>query len=269
MSTPEQLAAWKYHKRGWSIFPCRNKIPINEALKPDATGKPSTNWLWECKPTDEDIIRWWKQYPNAQIAVACGKLSGVCAIDIDSKTDRVRYPDHVLVPPRELADTYGLQLTTNTGGGGHHLIFKYKDEYGHITNSVKNFHPQIDLRFEKSYIILPPSTHHETLKRYEWARLVDESNEPFDLPEAFLERSEAIQKTGTDWNQLAKGVGEGSRNNTAAQLTGKLLQFMDEETSWKMLKGWNNENKPPLPEAELWSVFENILKRSFIRKVRL
>jgi len=261
-STPEQLAAWHYFKRGWSIFPCRNKQPLFEAF---ASTGGKNKWVWERKPTKEEVIDWWKTYPNAQIGLACGKLSGVVAIDIDTKTDRARHPNHELVDPELLAYEYGLHLMTITGSGGRHLLCKYVEG---VRNSAKSFHPQIDIRGEGGYIILPPSLH-ESGNRYEWARLVDESNEPLDLPEAFLERSEAIQRVGTDWDQVARGVGEGSRNNTAAQLTGKLLQFLDKETAWKMLKGWNNENKPPLPEAELWAVFVNISKRSFINKVKL
>lgn len=266
MSTPEQLAAWKYHQRGWSIFPCKNKIPLKEALKPNKLGRNSTDWLWEYRPTDEEIISWWKEYPTAQIAVACGKLSGIMAIDIDSKTDHKRFPEHVLVPPRELADLYGLQLTTNTGGGGHHLICKYKPDV--LGNTVKDIHPQIDIRTEKGYIILPPSIHEGTGIRYSWDKLVDESSEPLELPPLILEQSEASQGTPKDWSMIGKGVGKGSRNNTATQLTGKLLLIFDEDTAWQMLKGWNSHNSPPLLERELWSAFSNIVKRSFIKKIK-
>lgn len=54
------------------------------------------------------------------------------------------------------------------------------------------------------------------------------------------------------------GVPEGSRNNTAASMAGRLLRKFSEENAWEKLIDWNKLNKPPLPGKELKAVFESI-----------
>lgn len=56
------------------------------------------------------------------------------------------------------------------------------------------------------------------------------------------------------------GVPEGSRNNTAASMAGRLLRKFSEEEAWQKLERWNGKNQPPLPTKELRSVFESIRK---------
>lgn len=70
--------------------------------------------------------------------------------------------------------------------------------------------------------------------------------------------------TKSNWNpEILNGVNEGSRNDSATSVTGKLLtRFTKEEwesEAYPLLQAWNtSKNKSPLPEKELRSVFNSI-----------
>ena len=64
--------------------------------------------------------------------------------------------------------------------------------------------------------------------------------------------------------EIIYGVQEGERNVNATALAGKLLGCLPTEdwwVAWELLKSWNAQNKPPLPEKELRRVFEKIAER--------
>lgn len=127
---------------------------------------------------------------------------------------------------------------------------------------------------------LPTSTHLKDPKHpYVCMLILNElDREPYDLEEfvavlrvldVFREekapaREVSLQKEKL-WEAGADGVNKGSRNATAASMTGKILgklpQKLWETVGWGGLKEWNVRNNPPIPEPELRSVFESITKR--------
>lgn len=74
-----------------------------------------------------------------------------------------------------------------------------------------------------------------------------------------------ISSGSTFDSKILKGGSEGSRNDNAAKLIGKLLAHFPvtewETTAWEIVASWNKSNTPPLDEQELRSVFESIKKR--------
>ena len=67
--------ATAYARQGWAVFPLAGKVP---AIK-DGRG---------CLDATSDaaqVAQWWKEYPNAGIGLACGAVSGVWVLDIDTK----------------------------------------------------------------------------------------------------------------------------------------------------------------------------------------
>jgi replicative DNA helicase len=69
-----------------------------------------------------------------------------------------------------------------------------------------------------------------------------------------------------NWEDVVKGISEGSRNETATKFVGKLLQTFAPidwgTTVWEMLVMWNQRNSPPLGEVELRSVFNSVTARA-------
>ena len=137
-------AALAYARKGWRVFPVKAgaKIPATAHGVKDATSDP-------------DMVRlWWRDMPEANIALACGMSSGVVAIDIDApsgghKADGAK---SIKAAGLELPDT----LTQRTPNGGYHLLYKAEDGIGNATNL--NGLAGVDVRGEGGYILLAPST---------------------------------------------------------------------------------------------------------------
>lgn len=136
MQPPFIKFALHYISLGWSIFPAvpRGKRPLTTNGYKDAT-------------TDiEQVKRWWMNTPNANIAIATGKISNIVVVDVDGY-----YPEDW--PPLDSickVKTYK----------GYHLYFKYP-EHHKITCRAKILDSCVDIRADGGYIIAPPSIHPE------------------------------------------------------------------------------------------------------------
>ena len=146
-------AALYYASLGWHIFPCKPgaKEPLTKHGVKDAT-------------TDEETIReWWAKWPDANVAMACGKKSGYYVVDIDVDADKgvdgwnslvALEKDNGLTPPTILQET---------PRGGAHLFYR-TDRPPKNKNSL---FPGIDIRGDGYYVVLAPSIHPNG-KAYAW-----------------------------------------------------------------------------------------------------
>lgn len=231
--------ALKYCSLGFSV------IPIGQDKKP-------YNLLeWEkyqtSRPTEEEITKWWTQWPDANIGIVCGRVSGLSVLDIDPEANL----KNIKIP---------LTPTVKTGRGWHYY-FKYPAGL-ELGNSI-GFRTGMDFKATGGYVIAPPSKH-SSGNLYEWSIGLDDC-ELAEIPEWLLNELQEKNKGTTNWDKVAKGVSEGSRNMTAAQYVGKLLHELSpvfwESVAWEGVKKWNVLNKPPLPERELRTTFDSIAER--------
>ena len=241
-TNPVLRQALEYREKlGWSI------IPVGTNKKPLITREK----YQFVKPTAEEIIHWFEQFPDANIAVITGEISGVIVADVDPRhggTDK---------DFRELNT-----VKAKTGGGGWHFYFSHEKGF----KNKAGIKPGLDIRADGGYVILPPSIH-ESGGKYEW--IVD----PFNgtqaaLPDFVKKLANKIPQIVGDSPQedtILNGVGEGQRNEAAAKATGMLLARLPQEKweneAWPFLKAWNKTNRPPLPEEELRQVFDSIQER--------
>ena len=222
--------------KGFSIIPVgRDKRPL---VKWERYQKERAD--------EEQIQHWFEQYPQMNIGVVTGAISGIVVIDVESGGSTKEFPPTVI---------------SRTGGGGWHLYYRHPGVA--IKNSVKDIAPLTDVRGDGCYVVLPPSVH-ASGNNYEWAMSPNVADFA-DLPPHILEKIKA-PKGKIDWKELSTTkVPEGRRNNTAAQFIGKLLHRLPPElweTVWPAVKEWNQKNcNPSLDEKELRSVFESIGKR--------
>jgi len=105
--------------------------------------------------------------------------------------------------------------------------------------------------------VAPPSSH-ASGGTYEWFR--KELVQPFPY-QMFGETPGEYKKK--DWQDiLVNGANKGERNQTAAQVVGKLLKTLPFEdwmtVAWPMLVHWNASSNPPLDDRELRGVFNSI-----------
>ena len=114
--------------------------------------------------TDEGIIRnWFKDHPDANVAIATGEASKLLVIDVDCGAGKVGFEtleklEFALGPlPRA--------LTVRTGSGGLHVYVKMPGYP--VGCSAGKIGEDIDVRANGGYVVAPPSNHISG-NQYEW-----------------------------------------------------------------------------------------------------
>ena len=151
--------ALNYLAKGYSVIP----------IKPSK--RPFIQWeeFKKKQPTQDEVREWWRKWPSANVAIITGKISGICAIDIDEdegfEAIQDYIPDSLVIP------------TSKTPKEGQHLYFQMPEKS--IGNNSRII-PGCDFRGEGGYIIAPPS------KGYSWldGLSIDEV-EPPSLPSKY------------------------------------------------------------------------------------
>ena len=207
------------------------------------------------------IKRWWRDNPDAGIGIAVGPKSGLIAIDIDPRNGGTTTLQKKEKELGKLPDT----VTTLTGGGGRHLIFKHpsfpvrKDSHGKLLG------PGIDVLAKGSIMIVPPSRHISG-KRYRWeAGKSLLKMKPADLPDPWLAPLRGDQKSDAAREPVAgkpERVVEGHRNSHLTSLAGKLQNTgISSDVLLAALVAENRKAcKPPLAKAEVKKIAKSIAK---------
>jgi hypothetical protein len=132
-------AALEYAERGWAVFPLlpRGKTPLVGGGFKSATTDPF------------QIEDWWKRWPDANIGIATGAVSGLVVLDFDKKHGGLETLSE---------EEAGLPLTMEvaTGGGGRHLYYGHP---GLHTPNRQGLLPGMDVRGDGGYVVAPPSVH--------------------------------------------------------------------------------------------------------------
>ena len=230
----------QYARQGWSVIPveAKGKKPLIDSWKPNQDERAS----------EEQIIAWWTRWPDANIGIVTGSISGIIVLDVDGEEGQ------------KTIKTSGLHLpptvTAKTGGGGYHYLYKHPGFA--CKNSAGSIGQNIDFRGDGGYIVAPGSLH-KSGNVYEWV-LSPEDAELADAPEWLLQ---AIKGQGKpqgvqcpDWGDT---VPQGQRNDTLTKLAGSLLAKMGADDALPMLLAWNQTKcAPPLPEAEVQRTVESV-----------
>lgn len=245
-----------YARKGLHVFPChsiRNGKCSCGIEKCSNQGKhPRTlNGFKDATIDENKIVRYWGENPDANIGCATGEISGIVVLDIDIKHNRSS--KEFKIPPTAVV---------KTGGGGEHLFFKYPGKNIKSTNG-QVFGIGVDIKADGGYVILAPSLHLSG-NRYEWIIPFEDKEDLAEMPDWFLNAININQK-GKKWFEGRNGVSEGSRNETATSMAGKLListpYELWENIGWENLKVWNQKCFPPLDERELRNTWDGIKKK--------
>jgi hypothetical protein len=191
-------AALRYPGRGWSVLPCRDKVPLVRGGVHAATRDLRT------------IERWWHTWPQANVAIACGAPSGIVVVDIDA--------------PSQVPELLDLQtLTASTPSGGRHLYFRYAQG---IRNRVFDWG---ELRSDGLYVVAPPASGREWISNSviadvpeHLARIVFNDQTVTSLPP--MEWADAIadhNKTVARWSREESFALIAYRNATSRVLNAK------------------------------------------------
>ncbi len=248
-------AALDYLERGWAVIPVQRG-----AKRPLVAWEPYQHRL----PTSAEVEAWFAEWPEANIGLVTGAVSGLVVLDIDPAHDGEE-------SLRRLQRRYGPLPETaivRTGGGGLHFYFRHPG--GEVRNRA-GLAPGIDVRGDGGLIVAPPSLH-PSGGRYLW----EPAHEPEDtglapMPDWLLGLARGAGgrpgHTIDYWRRLIReGVPEGQRNSTLASITGHLLWHgVDIEVVTDLLLCWNRERcRPPLSDEEVVRTVESI-ERTHLR----
>ena len=244
-------AAQKYLARDWSV------IPLRVAAK-----RPLIAWeaFQHRRPQADDIADWFGRWPDANLGVVTGAISGLVVLDVDAGHGG----DDSLA---ELERAHGRLPATPealTGGGGRHIYFAYPG--GELRNRA-GLAPGLDLRADGGYVVVPPSLH-PSGRHYVWRDKRDpESLALAPMPVWLLDLARGPESGHGHplryWRVLLReGVGEGARNTTLASLAGHLLWHdVDAEVVRALLLAWNRVRcRPPLEDTEVDAVVASIAR---------
>ncbi len=201
------------------------------------------------------VTAWWHQWPDANIGIATGAVSGLLVVDCDPRNggpaERV-----------ELIERFGPIPDTAevvTGGGGRHFFFRYGG--GSVPKTLDQ---GIDLKGDGGYVVAPPSLH-ASGRRYEVDGLAGAKAflKVATLPDwlrEFISNARGgvrAEKTMTDakWEP-------GKRNERLTSVAGTLRRpgMSREAIEAALLEENRLRCDPPLPEAEVRSIAASVAR---------
>lgn len=161
--TPLSLleAACEYASDGFLVLPLNYPNLRNEcscgALSCRSIGKhPLTGNGVNDASADLGIVQgWWERWPNANIGLATGIVSGLVVVDIDDTT---------AFESLGIEGIETLTCQTGRGNGAGHLYFRPPVQLITSKTLIKG----VDIKGEKGYVVAPPSWHISG-ERYEFA----------------------------------------------------------------------------------------------------
>lgn len=159
-------------------------------------------------PEEDDIRHWFTRWPNANIGLATGELSGILVLDADGTEAR-----------KQVLQRGGLENTPTvwTGKiGGAHFHLAYPG--GDVRNFARKL-PGTDMRAQGGYVLLPPSVH-ASGNLYRWAegtRHRPLAPVPSWLTDLFTAAGDPLDghfSDGLDLDEVMRGIPQGKRDDT-------------------------------------------------------
>ena len=122
--------ALEHARRGWSVVPVHTapegRCSCGRADCPAPGKHPRVRWEAAMReaPSGEQVASWWDRWPDANIAVVTGSVSGITVLDIDPRAGG----QEALA---RLEDRWGRlprTVESRSGGGGRHIWFATQKE---------------------------------------------------------------------------------------------------------------------------------------------
>lgn len=237
------LVAAAYVTAGWSVVPV---IPGDK--------KAAVEWkdYQARRATIDEIREWWRERPDANIAIITGMISDLTVIDIDvghGGLDSLKQSGYQFPRTR-------VHQTPN----GYHLLFRHTP----ALHTAANFLSGIDCRNDGGYVVAPPSVRpdgtYTVLRDEPLAYLADP-------PPWLVTRKEREPKPRTaqgdpEWvAEAMRGVGESQRNATATKLIG---YFHGRGTPYigieAIMREFGRACSPPMDERELQQTIRSVTR---------
>lgn len=206
------------------------------------------------------VTAWWKEHPDANIAVATGKASGCIVIDVD--TNNGKQGDVSLTSA--CGDKGGIPVTlkARSGSGGAHYIYRWRENP--YTRKI-GFLKDVDYLSDGGYVIVQPSRNLSGEYRFDDEAGIRGPRDIERLRDEMAELPEWFDKLeGMDRRSGRKAGRQGStvrRPNVASRAA---LEFNAADPRWvRMVREALRTCDPD--SRDLWVLFGIILGRAFER----
>jgi len=232
----------EYLERGFSI------IPVGDDKR------PLVNWkqYQDRKATQEEVYNWSFDYPDFNIGIITGQVSGLYSLDFDTQESFNNYPDELKnTTLTQTARGYHLLYSMDQGLQGQNLIindhrveFKGQGQYSIEPQSIINSYP---------YKFLTPLTDLKRLPSFidDMLHLVKEREATEAIKWRYNGKQDCVRQI------LSKELLPGERENTFFILKNLLLQGRNTKEFIKGLMIRKNKAlKTPLQESELIAILE-------------
>lgn len=242
--------ALAYYDEGYNVVPLQrsNKKP------------PSFLKGWEqyktSRPDRKTVEQWFTGRDNLVVALVCGKF---VVVDADSPEAMDWVENNLPTCPFKVRTDKGM-----------HYYYNNPQAYTTFATRRTNETPierLIDIRGEGGLIIAAYNRHangqlYQPLRLDGWD--VFDHNDLPDFTSVEFEKITGVPKVDASKRTAPfalEGVKEGSRNDGAARIAGYLIsKDVNIEFCKSFLQSWNLNNNPPLPQAEVDSVVDNVKK---------
>lgn len=240
-------AALTYAARGWRVFPLNGKAPFS-----------GTNGHLDATIDRKQILRWWrKEFPGANIGIACSSKHGPIVIDIDGDSGH------------ELAEKLGLRTTKEAVSrpGRLHMYYDPLLDGTKVPRTIKVKYEGVkhafDILGDGGYVVAPPSIHPKTGKKYEWRNESSVSRLPKSILRLVKTNGKLDSSSSNGAAPLPSVISEGERDNLLTSLAGSMRRRGASEDA--ILAALREENAtrvdPPLPDKDLRRIAKSIARK--------
>jgi len=203
-------------------------------------------------PEESEVLEWWTRWPDANVGIVTGKISGITVVDVDTEAGLEalkKYIPQLLLTP-----------TAKTQKGGRHLYFKYVPGLSNRVRAIEG----VDVRNDGGFVVAPPSEGERG--SYEW---VDGSGlgqvDLEEMPEALaaaLKQPAAPSATPTARVITADSLAEGSRNDTVFHAALSMVKggIATRAELLTLVIPIGRSCQPPLPFKEIEIICDSALK---------
>jgi hypothetical protein len=248
-------AALGYAARGWPVFPLHTPVEggcsCGKSGCKDIGKHPRTyNGLLAATTNVRAIEEWWTRWPDANVGVRTGAISGLLVLDIDPRQGG----DDALHELEQEHGTLPVTASVKTPGGGQHYHFTHPG--GEVRGSAGEVGPGIDIRADGGYVLVPPSVGA--------SGCAYEQDEEAQLASAPAWLLRLIREARSRRNGNAPPVGdtipEGQRNTTLASLAGSMRRrgMGSEEIAAALLVSNRQRCQPPMDTCEVEGIAASV-----------
>jgi hypothetical protein len=156
--------ALRYASLGWSVVPVHSlrdgSCSCGRTDCPSPGKHPRIRWetAMHEPACAADIAGWWDRWPDANLGVVTGTVSGIAVLDVDPRHGG----EAALARLEERRGPLPITPEVRTGGGGRHLWF---DLGSALASTVVG--SGLDLKADGGMVVAPPSVH-ASGGRYRW-----------------------------------------------------------------------------------------------------